>query len=171
MRLLLSCSSMLLLVCTLCSGQQPEPWQTDWDAFIDEYNKACTRDPKCEPQRFAGKTVTWRGKISAIEERGAQNDTAWRIIVKVNVTPRVLTGPDGQPLPGALPEKVGNPLLIQPESEAVSAKWREASAGDEVVFKAVFGSRGPIQPSRVADRTFADVSLERPELIETIKAK
>ena len=113
-----------------CASSQQITWQTDWDKFVDEYNKACTRDDKCESQRFAGKPISWKGKIAKIAAPGP-NDKPWQVVVTVSVTPRDITDKDGKPLRGAMPAKVGD-LLLHPETEEAAAKWKQASVGDTV---------------------------------------
>lgn len=151
-----------------CASSQQITWQTDWDKFVDEYNRACTRDAKCESQRFAGKAISWKGKIAKIAARGAPNDEPWRVVVTVSVTPRVITGEDGKPLPGAFPEKARD-LRLHPETEEAAAKWKQATVGDTVLFRAVFDTRGPILYSRIdTNHLYVDTSLQRPELIEIV---
>jgi hypothetical protein len=147
-----------------------EAWQKDWDKFIDEYNSGCTRDANCESQRFAGKRVFWQGKIEKIEPLKSNADETWRIMVKIGVNPRLITGEDGAPPQGAVNAEQRD-ILLQPENPEAAAKWKEAVVGDRVSFRATVDARGPVLYSRIGERLLILTSFKRPELLEIIKAK
>lgn len=126
---------VLILSFTLCAEQakqQPKqrqaPWQTSWDAFVQEYKKceitpdlsketeaafrdrlqACDRD-------FIGKDVVWEGLVKSINLKGEATAISMDM--------------------GTLPLKLDNlGFYLNPTADQ-RAKWNEIKVGQRVRFR------------------------------------
>jgi uncharacterized protein (TIGR03437 family) len=107
-----------------------QPWQTDWDKFVDELGASLKRGATASEIRntFGNRPVTWEGSFFRLDT--GQSNTAF-----ITMTDRTVTFSDGTSAP------MSNPVgwTVKPEE---LDRWRQFKVGDKVRYSITIVAAG-----------------------------